>query len=272
MPLRKAHYYVLAMLALTFVAFWPGYFSKLPEGKSAWHVHAIGAVLWVILLIVQSWSINSGRRALHRTSGMASFLLFPLFLVGGMMAIQAEALTLAGGLDSPENRFIGPFGFFDPLANLGFAVLFHGGLKYRRNVQIHSRYMVATVMFIIAPLIWRLLDNYVAFFDSSSPETLYRFSYSMAVGNTGAITIAYFLYRQAPKYGRPFLIAIGFILAQQILFETAGRVDAWAWLFSRLAHVNSAILLAATAVASLAIAWHGWNSGKRMAAPKATTA
>lgn len=266
MPYRNAHTLVLALLALTFVAFWPSYFSQLPAGKSVWHYHAAGAMLWTVLVIVQSWSIHNGHRTLHRKAGLASFLLFPLFLVGGMMAIQAETVPLVEGLGKPENINVGPFGFFDPLANIGFAVMFYGGLKHRRNVQLHSRYMIASLLFLVAPVIWRLLGSAVPFFDSSTPETLYRFSYTMAAGNAGAIALTYFLYRQAPQYGRPFLIVIGFIVAQQVLFETAGRLEGWARIFGQLAHVNTAALLTATGIASLAVSWLGWEAGKRVGA------
>jgi uncharacterized membrane protein YozB (DUF420 family) len=267
MPLRRAHALVLALLALTFVAFWPSYFAKLPAGKQAWHVHAAGALLWTLLVIVQSWSIHNGHRALHRSAGLASFVLFPVFLVGGVMAIQAEATTLAGGMNKPENAMLAQFGFFDPLANIGFAVLFYGGLKHRRNVQLHSRYMVATLLFLVAPVIWRLLGNSIPFFDFSTPETAYRFSYGMAAGNAGALALTYYLYRLAPNHGRPFLIAIGFIAAQQVLFETVGRMDGWARFFSQLSRADPALLLTAIGIASVAVAWLGWAAGKRGVAP-----
>lgn len=262
MPYPKAHLFVAALLALTIAAFWPSYLSKLPDGKSAWHVHALGAVLWTMLLGVQSWLIHSGRRELHRSVGLASFALFPLFLVGGMMAIQAEATTLAAGLNAPENKVIAQFGFFDPLANIGFAFLFHQALAHRRNIQLHARYMVATVLFLVSPLIWRLLQANTVFFNSDTPDTAYRFSYAMAAGNIGAIALAWLLYRQAPRLGRPYLIVIGFIAAQQVLFETLGRVDGWGWIFSRIAFADPIILNAATGLISIAIAWHGWNKGK----------
>ena len=35
MPYRKAWLWVLLLFALTFVAFWPGYFSKLPDKNVA---------------------------------------------------------------------------------------------------------------------------------------------------------------------------------------------------------------------------------------------
>jgi hypothetical protein len=202
---------------------------------------------------------------LHRVSGFASFILFPLFLIGGMMAIQAEAITLAKDPAAADNLVIAQFGFFDPLANIGFALLYFGGLKHRRNVQLHSRYMLATLLFLVAPLIWRLLQSGVPMFDSSTPETAYRFSYAMAAGNAGALLLTYGLYRQAPKYGRPFLIAMGFIAAQQVLFETAGRLDAWALIFAQVAHVDPLVLLGATGIGALAIAWAGWQAGKHRA-------
>ena len=40
MPYRNAYLWVLALLALTFVAFWPGYFSRLSTHSPAHHWHA----------------------------------------------------------------------------------------------------------------------------------------------------------------------------------------------------------------------------------------
>src|SRR3954454_17388626 len=81
MPFRRAWLYVLALLILTFVAFWPGYFSKLPDKKLAHHYHAASAVLWMLLAIAQSWTIHHERIALHRKAGLAIFVLFPFFMI-----------------------------------------------------------------------------------------------------------------------------------------------------------------------------------------------
>ena len=40
-------------------------------------------------------------------------------------------------------------------------ILFWGGLRYRSKVHLHARYMLGTVMFVVAPVFWRLLRNYV---------------------------------------------------------------------------------------------------------------
>ena len=264
MPYRNAYLYVLALLALTFVAFWPSYLSDLPGAKAAHHFHAASAVLWTILASVQSWTIHHDQFALHRKTGLAVFALFPLFLVAGMWVIHVEATTLAGDLTDPDQ--IAQFGWFDPLANIGFAVLFWGGLRYRYKVHLHARYMLGTTMFVVAPIVWRLLRGY------SPTIREMPFSYPFAVEGLVAIAIALALYRLAPQHGRPWLIAAGFIAAQEITFETLGRLPAWAPIFARVADSNLPFLLLITGIASLGIAWHGWVAGARPVAPKAAAA
>lgn len=267
MPFRKAWLYVLVLLALTFVAFWPGYFSRLPVKKLAHHYHAASAVLWMILAIVQSWTAHHNRLALHRKTGLAIFLLFPFFLVAGMWVIHVEATTLAGDFTSVEGKQLAQFGFFDPLANIAFALLFWAGLKYRCKVQLHARYMLATLLFVIAPVGFRLLAILIPFLRLDE-----NFSYAMAGGNLIALAVTLYLFRQAPKHGRPFLIAAGFIAAQVITFETLGRIPAWAPMFASVSYVNLPFLLLLTEIAGAGIAWHGWVAGARPGTPKAALA
>ena len=266
MPFRKAWLYVLALLALTFAAFWPGYFAELSSETMAHHAHAASAVLWMILAVVQSWAAHH-HLSLHRKTGLSIFLLFPFFLVAGMWVIHVEAATLAGDFTTIEGRQIAQFGFFDPLANIAFAWLFWAGLKYRYKVQLHSRYMLATLLFVIAPIGFRLLAILIPFF---RPEE--NFSYAMAGGNLIALAVTLALYRQAPKHGRPFLIAAGFIVAQEITFETLGRIPAWAPMFASISQVNLPFLLLLTGIASVGIAWHGWVAGARPGTTKAALA
>jgi len=265
MPYRNAYVWVLALIALTFVAFWPSYLSVLPQAKLAHHFHAGSAVLWTMLATLQSWSIHHDRWALHRTAGLSIFFLFPLFLVAGLWVIHVEAAGLAAAPTDPENAAIAQFGFFDPLANIGFAVLFWGGLRYRYKVQLHARYMLGTVMFVVAPVFWRLLRNYTPGFGSESVS----FDVPFAVGNAAACAIAIVLYRQAPKHGRPWLLVAGFIAAQAILFLTIGKLPAWAPVFASVGSINLAMLLVMTAIVSAGIAWHGWVAGARPVAPRA---
>ena len=268
MPYRNAWLYVLALLVLTFVAFWPSYLSKLPEAVLAHHWHAGSSVLWTLLAALQAWSIHHDRWALHRSVGLSVFILFPLFLVAGIWVIHVETVTLAAGLTEPDNLVLAQFGFFDPLANIGFAILFWGGLRYRHKVHLHSRYMLGTVMFVVAPIVWRLLRGYVPMFS----EDAVSFDIPFVLGNAVACAIALALYWQAPKHGRPWLLVAGIVAAQAILFLTVGKAPAWAPIFASVAGLNLPVLLIMTAILSLGIAWHGWAAGARPKLPTAAAA
>lgn len=272
MPYRQAYVFVLALLVLTFVAFWPSYLSVLPEAKLAHHFHAVSAVLWTVLAIVQSWSIHHDRWALHRSAGLGVFVLFPFFLIAGVWVIHVEATTLATalslppGLRDPGDLEIAQIGFFDSLANIGFALLFWAGLKYRYKVHLHARYMLASLLFVVAPIVWRLLRGFSATIHDMS------FSYPFAVANLVAFAIALALYRQAPRHGRPFLLFAGIVAAQEVLYETLGRLPAWAQIFASISTVNLVFLLLLTGIAGVGIAWHGWVAGTRPTAPREAVA
>jgi hypothetical protein len=267
MPYRKAWLWVLVLFALTFVAFWPGYFSKLPDKKVAHHYHAASSVLWMMLAIAQSWTPHHNQLALHRKIGLAIFLLFPFFMVAGMWVIHVEAGTVASDPTSLEGTQLAQFGFFDPLANIAFALMFWAGLKYRYKVQPHARYMLATLLFVISPVGFRILPMLIPFL---RPDE--NFSLAMAGGNLIALTATLYLFYQAPKHGRPFLIAAGFIVAQQITFETVGRIPEWGPAFGSVSQWNLPLLLTLTGIASVGIAWHGWVAGARPRIPKAALA
>ena len=114
--------------------------------------------------------------------------------MAGVWVIHVEAGTVARDLTSVEGKRLAQFGFFDPLANGGFALLFWAGLKYRHKVHLHARYMLATLLFVISPIGFRLLAILVPFL---RPDE--NFSYAMAGGNLIAFLIAVYFYRQSPN-------------------------------------------------------------------------
>jgi hypothetical protein len=231
----------------------------------AHHFHAGSSVLWTLLAAFQSWTIHHDRWALHRSAGLAVFVLFPFFLIAGLWVIHVETVPLAAAPTDPENLNAAQFGFFDPLANIGFAILFWGGLRYRYKVQLHARYMLGTVMFVVAPVIWRILRNFVPLFG----KDYVTFDVPFAVGNAATCALALALYWQAPKHGRPWLIVAGIVAAQAILFLTVGRLPAWAPIFASVSRIPLPLLLVGTGLTAIAIAWHGWIAGSRPKRPAA---
>ena len=97
MPYRHAHWYLIGLLALAGLAFWPQYLSQVRTAPAQYHLHGITATLWVLMLIAQSMTIHRDQRQVHRKLGTLSLVLFPLFLAGGSTIFLGMAQRFVEG-------------------------------------------------------------------------------------------------------------------------------------------------------------------------------
>lgn len=142
MPYKYAHFYVLAIIPLSILAFWSSFFSRIPEARAAVHLHSWSATLWVILLAAQNWGIHRRRFALHARLGQLSLAVFPVFFASFFLVIQSEATTVVRG--DPFRTVFGPgIAVLTLIAAAAIGYLYYAGLKHRQTVALHARYMVA---------------------------------------------------------------------------------------------------------------------------------
>lgn len=259
MPYRHAHYYLLALFPLTLFAFWPGYFSDLRGAAYSAHVHGVTASLWIALLAMQSWSIHRRQNALHRTLGYSSFVLFPLFTVGGLLVIQTMAMKFTAGVSPFYNVFAPGLALLDGLSTLAVPCLFFMALKNRRKVHRHGAYMLATVFFLLAPITTRILSDYPPF-AVTGPETFHRFGWALHFSNLMVVLLLLELHRRHPKSGRAFLVTAGLVAAQSLLFAFVAPLPLWRGLFASIATVPLPVLVSLGFAVSGAVAWAGWSS------------
>ena len=116
LPYPRAHFWLLLLFPLTGLAFWPAYFSDFRAAPYAFHVHGITASLWIALLAFQSWAIHRRRNSLHRSVGLASFALFPFFLVGGLLVLQTMAIKFGIQADPFYQMFGARLGAIDAVS------------------------------------------------------------------------------------------------------------------------------------------------------------
>jgi hypothetical protein len=271
MPYRHAHYYILLLFPLTALAFWPGYFSQFRASPYAFHVHGITASLWILLLAVQSWSIHGRRNALHRSLGMASFALFPFFIAGGVLVLQTMAAKFGAGQDPFYATYGARLGAMDTLSSLALPGLFYMALKQRRKVHLHARWMLATVFFLIPPIISRLMPALPPL-AITGPETFYRFAYGVLISFTLTAALALALAARAPKHGRPWLVLAGLVVAHAAVFQTVGRTETWERLYVSLADVPVPLLVSIAFAVSIGATWAGWMAGMSTQRRSATAA
>ncbi|MDO9370254.1 MAG: hypothetical protein Q7T68_16940 [Sphingopyxis sp.] len=260
MPYRHAWIWCLAIIALTAAAFWPGSFSKLSEAKTTSHDHAATATLWILLVAAQSWSIDRGRRALHRSLGLAIFVMVPLFFIGGVGVEHSMAVATGSGKDLFYNVWGRSLGIYDLIASLGFLGLAAMALKDRRLVARHAGWLLATPLLLIGPILSRLYPRYIPGFAIGGPQDFDHFRWGIHLGGLTAIAIAWRLWSRHRRDGAPWLIVVAINLAQLILFETLGFVPAWKAAFVTFGDIPIAVHGLGAALLAAAALWWGWRS------------
>lgn len=259
MPYRHAHWYILGLLPLIGLAFWPNYFSTFSTASWAFHAHGMTALAWLLLLAWQSWSIHNGRTAAHRSSGRLSLILFPLFLAGGTALLFGMARQMVAG--SEFHVLFGPqLAWFD-FAGVGMmAFFYHEALRHRRRVRLHSGYMLATVVALLPPIVGRLSGIPLGV---SGPGTLHLLYPGFVASTLIAAGIALIVARGRGADGKPWLYAALISVAGTAAFVTVGETQAWRSVFAWMATLPVEPFILASAAAGALIAWSGWTQGRR---------
>lgn len=271
MPYRHAHWFLLAVFPLAALAFWPGYLATISTAPLQMHAHGITATLWLLLLVLQSWSIHAGRNALHRTLGAASLGLFPLFLAGGSLIFLGMADRYAEAASPFYTLFAPRLALIDLVSVAAFAGCYHQALRLRRKTQLHARYMLATVLFLLPPILGRLMPILPPL-AIHGPADFWKLGPGFQLANGITAAIAFTLALTSGRHGRPFFVAGAAVLLAALLFEFLGPLAAWKALFAEFAAVPPLPFALAAALIGAGIAWAGWTAGKRPAMPDAVAA
>jgi len=248
MPFRKAYLVLLLLVPMIALAFWPGYFGQVRSAPFALHAHGLSAMAWLGLLWLQAWSAQH-RLSLHRQTGLAMFVAVPLFVMGGLLAMQSMAALAAAKADPFHAHYGARLALDDAIAIAAFLALVSFAVARRRKVWLHGGAMLGTALLVLPPIITRL----PVFPDSATFVTVFLIAQATALG--GALLLA-LLY---PRARAPFGFVAGTIGVQTLLVQTFGVSPAWERICFGLIGVPSYVL----AVAGLAVGavplWLAWR-------------
>ncbi|MEX2498954.1 MAG: hypothetical protein WD397_08795 [Wenzhouxiangellaceae bacterium] len=261
MPYSKAHWFMLALLPVTLLAFWPSYFGILRDAPLAHHLHGVTGTLWILLIAGQSFAIHSGRFSLHRTAGRLVFVLAPLLI--GAFSLVTWAGAQKAAVQHPFYEAFGrPLLTGDALLVFVTALLVYLALRLRRRVHLHSALMISTVMGLLPPILARVFNVYVPGLIISGPETLYRFGPSLllSVAITAALGIVLGLcYR---RHGWPWWMASGVVALLYLLYLTLGQTAWWSGAVAEIATWSPIAVFAFGAFLGAIACVLGWRHGK----------
>ena len=265
MPYKHAPYYVLAVIAVIVAGFWPSYFGASGPVPWQFHAHGVAASLWVLIVLMQSWTVHKSQLPLHRAVGKSSLILFP-FLIGGLAAIID--LTGKGFIagDSPTRAmFGGQFLVGLALAIAAYVVLFYRALKHRRQVWFHSGYMLATPLILFESPFSRLLGGFMPGPTIRGPQNFGRIIPTIEWAMALELAIIAVLWWRFRDKASPFLVAAGFIVAQMLTMGLLADNATLESLLVVLGNVPSAAVVLSGFAIGAATSWAGWQAGKRPA-------
>jgi hypothetical protein len=267
MPYARAPYYMLGVIGVIVIGFWPSYFAV--AGTSPWqfHAHGIAASLWVLMVTAQSWTAHRKvQLPLHRAVGKASLFLFP-FLIGGLAAIiDRQARDYVGG--DPVNLLYGP-GFLTGtmVAMAAYVTVYFRALKYRRKVWVHAGYMLSTPLILFESPFSRAASFVVPAFKVRGPQDFPHIMASIEWSCALELLIIAVIWLRVGERAKPFLVTAGFIVVEMIVMGFASDFAAPKQLDTFIGHLPEAMIVLTGFAIGAATSWAGWNAGKQSTTP-----
>jgi hypothetical protein len=267
MPYPRAFYYMLGVIAVILIGFWPSYFAAGTAVPWQFHAHGMAASLWVLTVTAQSWTAHrKAQLPLHRAIGMASLFLFPFLIAGLAAIISLQSKNWIAG--DPVHLLYGP-GFLvgTMVAMAAYVTVYFRALKYRRKVWVHAGYMLSTPLILFESPFSRAASFVFPPFHVNGPAEFPKIMASIEWSMAIELAIIALIWWNVRERAKPFLVTAGFIVVEMLAMGLASEFEALKRFDTFLGHVPSAtIVLTGFAIGAMT-SWAGWNAGKRPTVP-----
>jgi len=210
---KRITIFLTIVFLVVIIGFTPSYFKPFFEVESIFHFHAIHAVLWMMVLIVQPMLFNIGKIKIHRIVGFISLIIALLVFISLLMIID-HMLMVTFNEDGTNTEY--QFAFSSIILAIGFLVFVALAYYHRKNIHLHSRYMISTAFFALAPGLIRLFDV------SLSQNTSLTYSISIAL----MFILILIDYKKGKVY-LPYLILMALFSLIAIHFASIHEWDWW---------------------------------------------
>ncbi len=198
---RHSHWYVLIIALVTVSGFVPTYFLNLDAVLPRHHIHMATALGWMLLLFLQPMLASKGNFAAHRVLGWSSVMVFPM-----LAATSAYIVWYASGADIVKGGVYPKLYWFDywllPVM-VGFWI---AGIVWRKDVAIHQRCMLLTLIVLAPPGYGRAIFFYILYPLGGSFHDIFH---PMAI--VLLAVLGYMLYREKNRFW-PTRLAFIFVL------------------------------------------------------------
>ena len=224
LPRWSQHWWVwfAAIFAITFLSFWPSFFSAIVNVETHIVIHGISAIAWMLLTIIQASLIKSRWRKHHRTVGYASLSLAAVLVLSGLWVIQTMLFGDGGTADGIPLLAI-KFFYLDFTALVLFCVFLGLAIKAarRRDIPLHLRLMACTA---IIPLEAALERTYIY----GTPKLVPNFDVALYASVVTLIVVTAVLVASEWWYGRsrwPFAALLAYFVIMLLTTDMVAQTE-----------------------------------------------
>lgn len=195
----KAGYFLLPLIAIVILAFWPSYFSiifstVITPSKYA-HFHGIMMMIWISLLVAQPILIRKKQLKTHRLLGKVSYFVGPLVFISMLLITHhyRRLITTPSGIT---------------FANINvWLICYVLAILYRHKTSIHARAMIGTAISLLDPIFMRFMFYIV----SPILHISYPLPFFIGIGLIFGVLLTLILLERKQKSGRwVFPLVLGF--------------------------------------------------------------
>jgi hypothetical protein len=145
----KAGYFILILIPIIILAFWPTYFSiifsNIITPSFYAHFHGIMMLIWISLLIAQPILIRRKRLKEHRLLGKISYFVGPVVFISMlMMTHQTRRVITSPSAITFTNIDL-------------WLICYILAIIYRHKTYIHARAMIGTAISLLDPIFMRFM-------------------------------------------------------------------------------------------------------------------
>jgi hypothetical protein len=146
-PFSKLHLWLIVPFVITLIGF-QGYWTGFKNAPIHWHLHGLSATFWYIILIIQPWLYHHRPIKIHRKVGTIA-----LILAGFVVASSLNMVFISLGMaeSSPLYGVRYSLALVDCISLIGFTFSIIMAIIQSKNIQVHARWMISTVFWVLAP-------------------------------------------------------------------------------------------------------------------------